>query len=317
MLSIGSLAAYKYKERKNIYFYTGFFGLENKGRDIYFYGQNLSAICREKGYTLKITSSLDPKDLQNLYKLVIFDLEGIPRKKLKKYPQNRLVLFLWEPPSTVPRNYQLKYHRYFSKIYTWNDALVDNRKYFKFYYPEKREMVVDKKPFSEKKLLTMIARCKSSRHPDALYEKREEAVQFFEGKEGFTLYGPSWDKKYKNYQGRVSSKEVLKDFRFSLCYENMQNILGYVTEKIFDAFHFGSVPVYLGADNITEYVPENCFIDRRKFRSLDELNYYLNAMTEEEYQLYLENIKTFLKSEKTKLFSPEHFAEVFQRALFE
>ena len=111
LLSIGCLAVYKHQERKNIYFYTGFFGLanEDKNKDIYFYGQNLSAICREKGYSLKITRSLDPKHLKNLYKLVIFDLEGISRKKLKNYPQKRLVLFLWEPPSTVPKNYQKKY----------------------------------------------------------------------------------------------------------------------------------------------------------------------------------------------------------------
>ena len=319
LFSLAFLAFQNHANRKTIYFYTGFFGLEDKDQDICFYGQNLSDICREKGYTLKITRSLDQKSLKNLYKLVIFDLEGVSRKKLRSYPQKRLVLFLWEPPSTVPKNYQSKYHRYFSKIYTWNDALVDNRKYFKFYYPERRKMIANEnqKVFAEKKLLTMIARCKSSSHPDALYSKREEAVQFFEGKEGFTLFGPAWDKKYKNYQGSIPSKEVLKDFRFSLCYENMQNISGYVTEKIFDAFHFGSVPVYLGADNITKYVPKNCFIDRRKFRSLDELNSYLRNMKEEEYQLYLENIETFLKSKKTNFFSPEYFALMFQKALFE
>ena len=89
----------------------------------------------------------------------------------------------------------------------------------------------------------MIARYKHSKHPDALYQTREAAALFFEDKKGFELFGPAWDKKYKNYRGVIPSKDVLKEFRFCLCYENMQNISGYITEKIFDAFHFGSVPV--------------------------------------------------------------------------
>ena len=41
----------------------------------------------------------------------------------------------------------------------------------------------------------------------------------------------------------------------------MRNVNGYVTEKIFDAFKAGCVPVYWGAENITKYVPAECFID--------------------------------------------------------
>ena len=46
----------------------------------------------------------------------------------------------------------------------------------------------------------------------------------------------------------------------------MRDVLGYITEKIFDSFAAWCVPVYWGASNVTDYIPEGCFIDRRKFR---------------------------------------------------
>lgn len=306
-----------HEARKVVYFYSGFFGLEDKKEDLFLYGQNLSDLCRKKGFLLKVVNSLKQVQRKDLYKLVIFDLEGFSLKTLRQYPSKRLVLFLWEPPSTVPKNYKVKYHRYFSKIYTWNDKLVDNRKYFKFYYPEKKEMVLDFLPFSQKELLAMIARYKHSEHADALYQKREEAVKFFEGKKGFSLFGPGWDPKYQNYLGPVPSKAVLKKFKFCLCYENMQNISGYVTEKIFDAFHYGSVPVYLGAENIDQYIPANCFIDLRQFASLEDLASHLQNMPKQDYEQYLQNIRSFLKSEKALFFQPENFAKSFEKALFE
>jgi len=43
---------------------------------------------------------------------------------------------------------------------------------------------------------------------------------------------------------------------------------GYITEKIFDSFFTSYVLIYLGAKNITEHVPSNCFIDQRELMAL-------------------------------------------------
>ncbi len=311
-----SISFYLNFKKNVIYLYPGFFSFEDKpNQDVVFYNQNLSELCRKLGCRLKITRTIDKTKLKNLYKLVIFDLENISRKHLKKYSSKRLILFLWEPPSTVDKNYQKKYHRFFSKIYTWNDKLIDGYKYFKFYYPEKKPMLAQKKPFSEKKLLAMMARYKHSKHPDALYKQRENAVKLLDHQEDFYLFGPAWDKKYRSYQGKAATKEVLRDFKFCLCYENIQNIHGYVTEKIFDAFHFGCVPVYLGADNIAEYIPANCFIDRKNFTSLEELYVYLKQMDENTYLQYLKKIENFLQTKHSYFFTPQYFAEIFRQAV--
>ncbi len=45
--------------------------------------------------------------------------------------------------------------------------------------------------------------------------------------------------------------EYLNQFKFNICPEN-SNSPGYVTEKIFDAFASGSIPIYYGSDNNPE-----------------------------------------------------------------
>ena len=53
---------------------------------------------------------------------------------------------------------------------------------------------------------------------------------------------------------------------------------GYVTEKIFDCLTCGTVPIYLGAPNIADYVPRDCFVDMRDLGSFDVLASLLRQM---------------------------------------
>jgi hypothetical protein len=53
-----------------------------------------------------------------------------------KYPKNRKYLFLFEPNVVAPISYLKLIHIFFDKIYTWNDRLVENKKYFKFIWPQ-------------------------------------------------------------------------------------------------------------------------------------------------------------------------------------
>ena len=39
----------------------------------------------------------------------------------------------------------------------------------------------------------------------------------------------------------------------------------------FDAFVAGNIPIYWGADDIEDYIPKNCFIDRRNFSNHEKL----------------------------------------------
>ncbi|NGX39370.1 MAG: putative glycosyltransferase EpsE [Chlamydiae bacterium] len=271
----------------------------------------LRQTAAESGYELLQANSL--ASLQDFNNLIVFDifLEQLPY--LASIPKEKQILFLWEPPSVSPHNYNRDYHRYFSKIYTWNDELVDNEKYFKFYCPIFHPMISNPVDFHEKKFSTLVAGYKSSNYPLELYSERINLINFFENLPGddFELYGKNWPLTYKNYRGPIDKKvDILKNYKFCFAYENTKGIPGYVTEKIFDCFHAGTVPIYLGAPNITDYVPEDCFIAREDFADNSSLYNYLKSMSEEEYNGYLSNIKRFLKSEKARLFSEDHFIEI-------
>jgi hypothetical protein len=239
----------------------------------------------------------------------------IQELNLAKVPKEKLFLVMWEPPSVQKELYDPKIQALFGKILTWDDDLVDNKKFFKLHYPAIHPRISEIVPFEEKKFCVMIARRLTSDHPKELYSERRRAIKFFEEKsEGeFDLFGYNWKKKkYKNYQGSVADKiGKLKEYKFSICYENTGNVKGYISEKIFDCFTAGVVPIYLGASNVTDYIPANCFIDKRNFANYEDLYQFLKSMTQEEYQGYLERAEKFLSSEKAKVFTDEYFIEQF------
>lgn len=241
-----------------------------------------------------------------------------------KLPKEKMVLFMWEPFIRLHKLYNKNLHQCFSRIYTWDDDLVDGVKYFKFYYPVMRPMVSDVVPFEKKKFCTLVSgnALKNPKHPERypkeLYSERRKAAEFFQqvGEEGFDLYGKGWDPNhYTSYRGSCKDKiETIKNYKFSICYENCYDVKGYITEKIFDCFHAGNVPIYWGASNVTDYIPKDCFIDRRDFTTLDELYAFLKKMTKAEYEGYIVRIRTFLQSEKAKLFSQENYEKIFLEA---
>ena len=181
---------------------------------------------------------------------------------------------------------------------------MDNKKYFKFFLTNKFPESIDFSKLKKEKLCTLIASNRFENNPRELYTKRVEAIEWFERNhpDDFDLYGFGWDvykfkgkltrvfnrikpvkkllaPRYKTYKGIIKSKnEVLQKYKFSICYENAKDIPGYITEKIFDSFFAGCVPVYWGAPNVTEFIPENTFIMKEKFASYDMLYRYMINM---------------------------------------
>jgi hypothetical protein len=243
-----------------------------------------------------------------------------------KLPKEKMVLFMWEPYIRLRKMYNKNLHACFSRIYTWDDDLVDNKTYFKFYYPVLRPMIDDVVPFEEKKFCTLVSGYAFGsdkyprKYPNELYSHRMKAIEFFEkiGETGFEFYGKDWPKNRSSYRGSCSDKiGTIKNYRFSICYENCQGVNGYITEKIFDCFAAGNIPVYWGAGNITDYIPKDCFIDKRDFATLDDLYLFLKQMTSEEYAGYLQRIRAYLKSEKAQLFSQEQFQKILRAAIID
>lgn len=264
----------------------------------------------------------------------------MPKKLPRKDEIDKSYLMLFECNVIKPRNWLLEKHKLFKKIFTWDDRLVDNKKYFKINFSHLFPKSINKDIKHKKSLCTLIAGNKYVKHPLELYSKRIEAIRWFEKNHlnDFDLYGTKWNEyrfghgfigkplnkikslrkenNYPSYKGKVESKkEVLEKYKFAICYENARDIPGYITEKIFDCFSAGCVPVYWGANNITDYIPENCFIDKRKFDSYEELYSYMTSMSYQTYLEYLNNIEKYLNSDKIKPFTVEYFAETITQEI--
>ena len=69
---------------------------------------------------------------------------------------------------------------------------------------------------------------------------------------------------YRCFRERFVEDKIrlLSEYRFTLAFENYRGRHGYITDKLFDGFLAGSVPVYLGDEGIGEIVPASAFVER-------------------------------------------------------
>ena len=238
----------------------------------------------------------------------------------------------YEPPSANCRIHNVKglkkLSHLFKSLITYNDDAVNNKNIIKGcigdYYDSEFNY---KNDFSKRKLVAMIANNRSGlmlfgSYPGELYSKRAEAVNFFQEKcpNDFDLYGNYWEEKLKKcYRYPVDRKDklsIISKYRFLISYDSLSNQNGYISEKIFDCFKAKTVPIYWGAENVTEYIPKNCFIDKRDFDSYEDLYNFILNITEKQYNKYIKNIEKYLKSDKyLNLFSSEASANIIYKEL--
>lgn len=307
------------------------------GNDIFYPFWYLKQSGHERGISI---STIDTEPLDSYDAIIFMDFPGYNNKFLKEVMfHDNLYLFLFENEVVKPDNYDPLNYTHFKKIYSYNDKLVDNNRIFKFFLPNKIPGSISFKPEQKTKFCCMILSNKHKTHPLELYSERLRAINWFETnhQSAFDFYGQGWGltlpmkinqlktviqpvynlfvSRHQSYRGTVQSKlDVLRNYKFSICYENA-SIPGYISEKIFDCFLAGCVPVYLGAPNITDYIPENTFIDERDFPDYAQLFKYLKNMPDEEYNGYLTAIERFITSEKIVPFSAEHFTKTIFSAV--
>lgn len=254
------------------------------------------------------------------------------------------ILICFEPPIIDPFSYMKIFHSLFIKVYTSCDELVDNKKYFKIRFPKFSLGINTKaKEFKEKKFLILINSNKLPFYPfkllssfgKELYSERIKAIEFFEATipDKFFLYGRGWNKskkynlkekifgfkKYSTYKGEVDNKiKLLSNFKYCLCFENITDVNGYITEKIFDCFKAKCIPIYWGASNIEKYIPKDCFIDFREFLDFNELLIFLDSIDEIKYNSYIKNIEKLLADKKfIEPWSEDGFIKFFSEKILE
>lgn len=160
-----------------------------------------------------------------------------------------------------------------------------------------------------------------------LYDYRMKAIVHFANKPYFSLFGTNWEMEThltipeKKAISQLKPKkienkyELLCKYQFALCFENCE-YPGYITEKIFDCFVCGCIPVYKGAPDIDSFIPSDLYLDMRKFNSFEELDGFLQNLSQEEITGYRNRISNYLKSKEFNSFTDRAFAnEILSAAL--
>ena len=281
------------------------------------------------------------------FKFVYFDMPYLWNLKLWKQiilNRRKNILICNESALIIPFNYWKILHIFFTKVFTWYEPLIDNKKYFRIRLPKSSDGIETRpKKFKNKKFLVYINKNVGPFLPfdliksfgKEIYTDRLKSIEFFEKRipDDFSLYGRGWNKpkkysliekvfgykKYKTYKGEVNNKvKLLSNFKYSLCFENLTDVNDYVTEKIFDCLKAKCVPIYYGASNIDKYIPKNCFIDFRDFMNYDKLLKFLKTMDEKEYNTYIQNIEKLLKNKKLRrTWFEEGFSGFFLKEILE
>ncbi len=176
-------------------------------------------------------------------------------------------------------------------------------------------------PFRSAQILWFQATDQLARFHD-LYSRRMEIVKALADKYDFFLMGRNWEVartrvrsirnlKFANPPTSFPNKlDVLKTFRFTLAFENCI-FPGYVTEKIFDAMLGGSVPIYLGAPDIEDFVPSGCFIDFRQYKGVQEMWEDVSSWSKQEWESTVNRIKDFIYSEQYDVYRQTRVAKQF------
>jgi hypothetical protein len=235
----------------------------------------------------------------------------------------------------------LSRHPSFNVILTWDDRLAGSENYIKFNFPNYLPIDVEKKALSPRdKLCTMIVGNKVSANPLELYSERASTIQWFEKHqpESFDLYGIGWDSRFysgllrplnriptlkkvgvpkrPSYKGTATSKiDILTQYKFAICYENISETPGYITEKIFDCLMAGTIPYIGGSPILPNYIPASCFTIVRCIRKHDDLYRFISNISDIERRRYVEAAIDFLHSPGMYPFSIDCFCDTVLNAI--
>ncbi len=270
-------------------------------------------------HTLDCFSSYDGIDY-----FLFFTLDWTVYKEIVRCGKSdRMVYCTAEPPSVhrwnSPSGYRVLKH-IFPYILTYNSDWTDNKSVFLRNLPC---FISDQRSgncsFENKKLLTSVSGYKHSSYKGELYSERERAIGFFESNypDEFEFYGTGWDTKdHVCYRGLAGVKsDVYHMYRFALCYENIEGLSGYVTEKIIDCLVSGIVPIYAGAIDIGDFIPEGSYINLRDYIGYEELYQYLKKINKEQYEKYLRCAERIFEPHYKEIFSGSRYARLIMEAV--
>lgn len=286
-------------------------------------------------------SPLNDVELSNINAVIFYDVPNNINyllDSINRYQKIRKILIIEECQALRPKNWLAEIHNKFDIVYTWSENLIsNNEKYKKIYLTNlnKKNYKNNSIEFKNNSIILLNSNKKLSK-ANELYSLRRSIIDYAHNYKitNFKLYGNDWNRltfnmdkwysflnsrkfnsmlnfsKYKHISnGTVVDKDkVMSEFDFSICFENVKDIPDYFTEKMTDTMIAGVIPIYYGCPNINKYFPENTYIDYRNFVGISDLFEYITKMPAQFIIEYKNNIKNFLDSDASNVFTGDYFA---------
>jgi len=217
-------------------------------------------------------------------------------------------LFIVEPYSIRPRDYDEEIWRQYKGIISWNGRLCET-------YKNRYNMIKcngmftpNRKTFDEHKIFDdkingICLICRYRRRPNVngsivnlrlsimlnikstnklethCYGKKAYGGDMYRGVIGNTFI--------EKGASSVSKLRKLSEYKFNLCMENNYHKIwsyGYTTARLFDCFRAKTIGVYHGCYNIRDIVPSDLYINYGDFENDIELTDHLANMKKGEYE---------------------------------
>jgi hypothetical protein len=231
-----------------------------------------------------------------------------------------------ESPIIRPQNFFPKNTEKFTQVFTYNLDKIDGNRFslvqpYGFSHANESDFVEFE--FSERRFLCAMAGNKVSSEVSSLYSLRQADFEYFAtlGSGYFSLYGKGWSSDLECYKGVVGDKiRTLRQYKYSLCYENTAARSWYLSEKLFEVMQGGCVPVYAGPAEIENILPRGAIVFRSDFGCPGDLCNYLMSIRESEFYDYLDRARDWMRSplgmvwqveSNTKALAAVVFAEVY------
>lgn len=303
----------------------------------------------ERGFIVA-TSDLIPVDDADV---VVYTLQpnspyDIVRQK-QKTPKLKTILLLLETSLGGYYTFNPKNHQGYDAIITYDDRLVDNRRYFpmrsRAYF---RERILKGPPFNQRRVGCLVGTNRKMCYrsgfmamrkgwhfspkdwldyvfcPGELITYRSKVgqlcAQFASGT--FDIFGEGWE-IHKETWGRcqgvpeASTLSYIGNYRYYFAFENHESEYSLISERIWDALWADTVPVYRGNKHISRIVPRDCYVDATSFSSPKKMLEWLVHTPESEWKKIHEAGRAFINSKEIQAHLPDACAEELLRPIIE
>ena len=242
------------------------------------------------------------------------------RRILKKYS----ILYRSEPLCVLPIAYKAETIALYNEIFSFGKSeILNNEMHWPQYFPgegQSRWEIQNRLPRA-----VLVNANKLSLSPSELYTLRRESIKKIAG---IDLFGENWNSTFKD-RVKTLAIEVMRDPKTSLVtamgrsrhwFSNwpetpspadklqtmqrynfalvIENELSYMSEKLFDAFFAGCIPIYVGP-NVADYkIPKGLVIQCKP--TITSLIEGFEIAKRTNYENYIQELEHWLNNESTR-----------------